>query len=1265
MFIRFLVIIKHVGDQTYISIFYLFQVIHLTCEIFRFSASAGAGVTCFDDKQFPLKFGDGTTGDFSIEFIDLTLDQKIIVFAGYGYSNSTFTNIPIIGAYVKYDLIKKITWLKTLKSTQLVSRVSALALSHSQEYLLATVSNMFGLLILDAYNGQMIHSGISDTQTYDEIPNYGALMDKNNNIFVTYQTQTTQKVIIQKFSFDLKSTLWKQELLPSGKPSVIKYRESDEKIFALADYYYSSTSSFQRSFSLIKIDIVTAAANLWNIEFTLGDFTNAKTYDLRVEGNFAVGCYYSNQVAGYLAFNEQTSQYQMRHFSNGAGFLCLGVYLLPNSTFAFFYRLLNAGVQFRYWITYDPFNEPNDSFDLKTFDYSALYPSSYKFQYFKSVGWMNFYFIGNDGISRTKGFIESNFPEQTCRTPPVLSSLGPRNKLNSSPTMYTSSKAGVSNGFTNMVMLIYTVDTTKGVLTPNGYCSQPSTVTISNPTGYTTSINCLMNQPCNVIIGNYISPQGCTDAPQIVYTMVDTSNESFPIVYQQPMTADFVNITFNPGSQHIGNRQYKIIAQMLINGSMYTENSDVTFNITVQDICLTSFQFLNTPYVLKQLPGLQLLIYSSNVSYVGFYQISVTGTLQNQYQNQLYFDWRLYVQDPRFVITENTPPYFVSPLQKQVLTCNKKSQYTLPKTEDYEKDNILTFVDLGPASIFAVLEKSKFIFHPICTIGGSDTQIKITLQDDNKYSKSNIQFLQIQLKSEQEVNKCIHDKELTARISLVTNKGMVYVKFNKDIKNDTDTQFQIENNLKFRVIKAFGQGVQNIKSYKVASMTNRMIRLKVEYQNPQQISNLGDNSIIMTVIDQKCIKDGGVYLNKIPPQLLDSGILVQIFCYKKILGMLAILQVAGSVIITHLPLMAIQLPANAIFFYNLIYDISNFNLIPVDKMNELLFDDQDLPKDDPEDDSDDYYPINIYFFQMGRTFSFFDDNNPLNQFQQVKYNSKKKQYRLIVVQSFFAIMSSLLLMVFYLRVKPFENYSQSMIELFNEGCVLFQCYYMLLNTDNDLVSSTDNDLRLNLGWFTVGLTLLYLLVNTLIVLVQMFGQLSQTIKQKCKKPAKTQIYQLESSMNKTYAFEQSTYSFNTYNGFKSQQQSFVNNFDHSLDNSKEQTSNFNEISMDIFEQASSQRRGGQSGFEKIQLNPFNKKMSSYYNGEETIKKTKLFSQLNNNVNEDKESHKDSKGGISLSFKLDKANDKKQSNEEAKKKKKEQVAQLEYLPYNFD
>ncbi|CDW87396.1 UNKNOWN [Stylonychia lemnae] len=514
-----------------------------------------------------LKFGDGITGDFSIEYIDLTLDQKIITFAGYGYSNSSFTNIPIIGAYAKYDQISKVTWLKTLKSSQQVSRVSAIALSYTQEYLLVTVSNMFGLLLLNVQNGQMIYSGIGQTQTYDEIPNYGALMDKNDDIFVIYQTQTQNNVIIQKFSFDLKQTIWKQVLIESGKPSAI---------------------------SLIKIDTTTAESTIWNLEFTKSDFYNAKTYDLRVEGKYAAGCFYSEKLAGYIAFNEDSNDFNVKYLTN-SGFLCLGIHLLPNSSIAFFYRLQSTGVDIRYWMTYDPFGDSNLQFQLYSFNYASQYGINSKFQYFKSVDWMHFYFIGNDGGQKTKGFIESNFPSQSCREPPKLRDQSSRNKIDAGLMIKILQKIGVSNGFTNQNISIQTVDTTKTILTSNENCEQPVLVTIQNPIVYNPSFICQVNQPCNIEIGQYYLPQNCTDAPQLVYTLLDSQNQSFPLIYQQLMVDDFVNITFNPSYQQIGIRKYQITAQMLLNGQVYIENTDVNFNVTVQDICQSSFNFLNIP----------------------------------------------------------------------------------------------------------------------------------------------------------------------------------------------------------------------------------------------------------------------------------------------------------------------------------------------------------------------------------------------------------------------------------------------------------------------------------------------------------------------------------------------------------------------------------------------------------------------------------------------------------------------------------------------
>ncbi|CDW80034.1 UNKNOWN [Stylonychia lemnae] len=218
-----------------------------------------------------------------------------------------------------------------------------------------------------------------------------------------------------------------------------------------------------------------------------------------------------------------------------------------------------------------------------------------------------------------------------------------------------------------------------------------------------------------------------------------------------------------------------------------------------------------------------------------------------------------------------------------------------------------------------------------------------------------------------------------------------------------------------------------------------------------------NNEMIMTVNDSNCIQIDAEYLSKIPPQLLDSG-------------MSAIMQAGVS---------AAQITISAIFgsniilaFLLLIYDLANLNLIPVDGLQKIMFSDLKFSNDDPEDNIDDYYPINIHFYQMGYEiliYPFF-----ILALLQYKFKDLKKDYQrsrigslygnlnlesrwtllnlplqiirrnlfsvifiyldeIQVLQSFFAIMSSLLMMVFYLRVKPFKSYAQSMIEFFNEG----------------------------------------------------------------------------------------------------------------------------------------------------------------------------------------------------------------------------------------
>ncbi|CDW87395.1 UNKNOWN [Stylonychia lemnae] len=78
-------------------------------------------------------------------------------------------------------------------------------------------------------------------------------------------------------------------------------------------------------------------------------------------------------------------------------------------------------------------------------------------------------------------------------------------------------------------------------------------------------------------------------------------------------------------------------------------------------------------------------------------------------------------------------------------------------------------------------------------------------------------------------------------------------------------------------------------------------------------------------------------------------------------------------------------------FLLLIYDLANFNFIPVNKLQKIMFHNQEFLKDDPDDDSDDYYPINMFFHQMGYQSKNFIINTGLLFFIGLLYKFKNLQ----------------------------------------------------------------------------------------------------------------------------------------------------------------------------------------------------------------------------------------------------------------------------------
>ena len=77
-------------------------------------------------------------------------------------------------------------------------------------------------------------------------------------------------------------------------------------------------------------------------------------------------------------------------------------------------------------------------------------------------------------------------------------------------------------------------------------------------------------------------------------------------------------------------------------------------------------------------------------------------------------------------------------------------------------------------------------------------------------------------------------------------------------------------------------------------------------------------------------------------------------------------------IITHIPLINLQYPPNAYTFFGLVFDISNYNLIPLNQIYTIMF---PLPANYTAPPTSDKPVINYNFNQFGYDNSFLDNSN--------------------------------------------------------------------------------------------------------------------------------------------------------------------------------------------------------------------------------------------------------------------------------------------------
>lgn len=114
------------------------------------------------------------------------------------------------------------------------------------------------------------------------------------------------------------------------------------------------------------------------------------------------------------------------------------------------------------------------------------------------------------------------------------------------------------------------------------------------------------------------------------------------------------------------------------------------------------------------------------------------------------------------------------------------------------------------------------------------------------------------------------------------------------------------------------------------------------------------------------------------------------------------------------------------------------------------------------------------------------------------------------IQAALNIVISMIILCYMIIVLPIKNRKTFIFEIYNEFTLLVLSYFLMLYAD----IITDIELRYNLGWFVIGITLLNLTVN---YASMVFSLLKQTIKfvkkqkKNCKKKKATKEPQCETN----------------------------------------------------------------------------------------------------------------------------------------------------------
>ncbi|CDW85193.1 UNKNOWN [Stylonychia lemnae] len=472
------------------------------------------------------------------------------------------------------------------------------------------------------------------------------------------------------------------------------------------------------------------------------------------------------------------------------------------------------------------------------------------------------------------------------------------------------------------------------------------------PYSLNDTVICYADLPCQVTMGQYKVELNCSNLGQgIEINLFESSNNDLWFheqkSYSEKGLITYLNITFNSSQYGLFKRYLNMVYLLSQNDLIISTKFQLTFKVhwpcelakvqwdgdqnVIQDgrysQSLANFNdwvlFKDNTYPYISINSSYSLSSTKYIAYIQAINYNLTSnTLINSTYRLLYI-----LFDPIREI--NSPPYFTSYVPKLITAPNQVNQYKISEIRDNQFDNFTLQIDIGIAFSFVSLKDGYLLISPTENDSGN-YRIIFKLKQTNYPYISRIYNLDIFVEEFASIESQVNSPRIfqmtnSARIISINATGYAVVRFKDKLEKPkyfTDIDYR---RIKIEIYYEIQQESELI-DYKMISISRDTITFKLLFKDIYKISKYQEQDTISI-------------------RFLDISQTLQHLWSA----------INSFQILSHLPMIAINSPANVQIFYLYVLTLATFNVLPLHSVYSDI-----LQLNDEIDQ-----PMNDYFSQYG------------------------------------------------------------------------------------------------------------------------------------------------------------------------------------------------------------------------------------------------------------------------------------------------------------